>query len=129
MLLVVLKDWVIETNETECWSNNSTSLARRPAAPAGQDGPERPLDVSPRQSIDGNRSDPPKSGDLNAENILACAERPRGQHSITFCLSPGHEPILRVRAPFALNTAPRRNLAQILRGRIDLSIVLPTHRG
>jgi hypothetical protein len=28
MLLVVLKDWVTETNETECWSNSSTSLAK-----------------------------------------------------------------------------------------------------
>jgi hypothetical protein len=28
MLLVVLNDWVTETNETECWSNNSTSLAK-----------------------------------------------------------------------------------------------------
>jgi hypothetical protein len=28
LLLVVLKDWVIETNETECWSNSSTSFAK-----------------------------------------------------------------------------------------------------
>ena len=28
MLLVVLNDWVIETKDTPCWSNNSTSLAK-----------------------------------------------------------------------------------------------------
>jgi hypothetical protein len=28
MLLVVLKDWVTETNDTECWSKSSTSLAK-----------------------------------------------------------------------------------------------------
>src|ERR1700674_5428710 len=28
MLVVVLKEWVVETNETECWSNSSTSLAK-----------------------------------------------------------------------------------------------------
>jgi hypothetical protein len=27
-LLVVLKDWVIETNDTECWSKSSTSFAK-----------------------------------------------------------------------------------------------------
>ena len=28
MLLVVLKDCVTDTNETECWSNSSTSFAK-----------------------------------------------------------------------------------------------------
>jgi hypothetical protein len=28
VLLVVLKDWVTDTNETECWSNSSTNLAK-----------------------------------------------------------------------------------------------------
>jgi hypothetical protein len=28
MLEVVLNDWVMDTNETPCWSNNSTSLAK-----------------------------------------------------------------------------------------------------
>src|SRR6266446_2205076 len=48
MLVVVLKDWVIETNETECWSKSSTSLAKSASergagqAPIVIPGPDQP---------------------------------------------------------------------------------------
>ena len=46
MLVVVLKDWVIETNETECWSKNSTSLAKS-ASERGQ-----PVDLVDDNDVD-----------------------------------------------------------------------------